>query len=237
MSNTYFRFKQFTIHQDSCAMKVSTDACIAGAWTDLQAGTKRVLDIGTGTGLLALMLAQRYKNILIEAIELDSDAAEQAKENVALSSWANRINVIHGDASDFKKGKSYDFIISNPPFFNNSLLSDIEERNMARHTGSLSYANLFSILKNNLSDNGYASILLPVTEHMLWENILLENNWVVCQRLYIYPAVGKPANRIVSICARPSPIIPTEEHLFIRKADGTYTSEFMKLMESYYLDK
>lgn len=237
MSNTYFRFKQFTVHQDRCAMKVSTDACIAGVWTKVPADAKRALDIGTGTGLLALMLAQKNQDVIIDGIELDIDAAEQARENVTASPWADRINIIQADASLHLYKDCYDFIITNPPFFNSSLLSHKEQRNMARHTGSLNYRALFNILKDNLTDNGRASVLLPVTEHEIWAHILRENKWSVMERLYIYPGKGKPANRIVSICAKQEGIVPKDEHLTIRSADGGYTNEFHKLMQPYYLDK
>lgn len=101
MSNSWFQFKRFTIHQDRCAMKVSTDACIQGAWTPLKQGVKRILDIGCGTGLLTLMLAQRTESAIIDAIELDEDAALQAKENVQKSPWKDRIKVIQADVRDY----------------------------------------------------------------------------------------------------------------------------------------
>lgn len=237
MSNTYFRFKQFTVHQDRCAMKVSTDACIAGAWTRVPIDVKRVLDIGTGTGLLALMLAQKNPGIIIDGIELDADAAEQARENVIASPWADRVNIIQADASLHLYQDCYDFIITNPPFFNNSLLSHKEQRNMARHTGSLNYQALFNILKDNLTDNGSASVLLPATEYEIWADILRENNWSVIERLHICPGETKPANRIVSICTKQEGMVPNDDYLAIRNMDGTYTNEFSQMMQPYYLDK
>lgn len=237
MSNSYFRFKQFTIHQDMCAMKVSTDGCIAGAWTGLPSGTKRVLDIGTGTGLLALMLAQKYPEIIIDAIELDAEAVAQARENTKSSPWHDRINIIHADATVYPYMHTYNFVITNPPFFNNSLLSDADRRNMARHTLSLGYPSLFNILNNCLNEVGMASVLLPYTEHKLWERLLQDNNWGVAIRLLIHPYEGKPANRVVSICSRNSSIICTEEHLYIRNRNGDYTDAFQQLMYPYYLDK
>lgn len=237
MSNTYFRFKQFTVHQDRCAMKVSTDACIAGAWTRVPIDAKRVLDIGTGTGLLALMLAQKNPGIIIDGIELDADAAEQARENVIASPWADRVTIIQADASLNLYQDCYDFVITNPPFFNNSLLSHKEQRNMAWHTGSLNYSALFKILNDNLAANGLASVLLPVQEYEIWADILQENNWSVIERLHICPGEAKPANRIVSICTKQEGIAPKDEHLAIRSMNGAYTTEFNKLMQSYYLDK
>src|SRR5262245_25570320 len=122
MSNTFFQFKQFRIEQDKCAMKVSTDACIQGAWTPIEENVRNVLDIGTGTGLLSLMLAQRKPGIRIEAIEIEEQAYKQAAENVAYSPWAEQIHVIPGDVRNDSLNRKFDLIVCNPPFFQNSLL-------------------------------------------------------------------------------------------------------------------
>ncbi|MGN6568280.1 MAG: tRNA1(Val) (adenine(37)-N6)-methyltransferase, partial [Flavipsychrobacter sp.] len=142
MSNQYFQFKQFRIEQDKCAMKVSTDACIQGAWTPIHDHVRHVLDIGTGTGLLSLMLAQRDPRMHIDAVELDEQAATQAKENIVSSPFSERIDIIHGDAKEYQANQQYDLIICNPPFFQNSLLGDNSKRNTARHTLSFSYEDL-----------------------------------------------------------------------------------------------
>lgn len=175
MSNHYFQFKQFTIHQDKCAMKVSTDACIQGAWTPIANDVVDVLDIGTGTGLLSLMLAQRNSSIHIDAIELDADAAIQAKENASASPWADRVQMMQGDVTTHQFTKQYDMVICNPPFFNNSLLGDDAQRNSVRHTISLSYDALLAVLQNVLKPTGYAAVLLPAAEHEIWQNLLLKN--------------------------------------------------------------
>lgn len=237
MSNSYFRFKQFTIHQDRCAMKISTDACIAGAWTDIPQPAKRVLDIGAGTGLLALMLAQKNSHVNIDAIELDAEAAVQAKENIMSSPWAGRVHVIRADAAVYPYSHTYDFIIANPPFFNNSLLGDTEQRNLARHTLSLSYQSLFDIINNCLGAVGMASVLLPSAEHKHWEKLLQDNNWSIVKKLLIHPTEGKAANRVVSICSRNNGLPYTEEHLCIRNQRGDYSDAFKQLMFPYYLDK
>lgn len=235
MSNSYFQFKQFTIHQDQCAMKVSTDACIQGAWTPVTSSVKTVLDIGTGTGLLSLMLAQRSEKAVIDAIELEPSAATQAKENFSASPWSNRINVLVGDVCDMSFRKKYDLVICNPPFFNNSLLGDKEERNKARHTLSLSFDDLFHVISNNLGEDGYASILLPVAEHMLWKQIVEKNNWTIFHRLNIIPRVGLPANRVVSLCSAKATRSELFEDLIIRDSTNSYTPEFINLMQPFYL--
>lgn len=235
MSNHYFQFKQFTIHQDKCAMKVSTDACIQGAWTPIADDVVDVLDIGTGTGLLSLMLAQRNSNIQIDAIELDTDAAQQASENVNASLWADRINVIQGDVTQHAFTKQYDMIVCNPPFFNNSLLGDDVQRNSVRHTISLSYDALLAVLQNVLKPLGYAAILLPTAEHDVWQNLLSKNGWVITKLLQVHPKETGGYNRVISLCSK-QPMAETEiEKLQIYKQGGGYTEAFTQLLQPFYL--
>jgi len=235
MSNQYFRFKQFTIQQDRCAMKVSTDACIQGAWTPLLPGVKEVLDIGAGTGLLSLMLAQRDTNISMDSIELDVEAAKQAKENVASSPWAESINVIQGDATAYDFSLRYDMVICNPPFFQNSLLGDRNERNIARHTLSLTYQGLIDVLKKALKPDGYASVLLPFAEYKEWEILLEQNGWNVFKKLIVKPKGTLGPNRVVSLCAINKPKQP-DEQLTIYAGEQMYTKEFGDLLQPFYLN-
>lgn len=235
MANQYFQFKQFTVQQDRCAMKVSTDACIQGAWTPIADMVKDVLDIGAGTGLLSLMLAQRNPGICVDAIELDKDAAAQATENAALSPWKDRIEVIQDDVTQFSFGKQYDMVICNPPFFNNSLLGDTRARNHARHTLSLSYENLLQVIDKILKPDGYASILLPVTEHLEWGKLLNTNGWYINQRLFVHPKEDSAPNRIVSLCSRNMTGKVVEEKLVIYIGHNQYTPEATELLKPFYL--
>lgn len=235
MSNHYFQFKQFTIHQDKCAMKVSTDACIQGAWTPIADNVADVLDVGTGTGLLSLMLTQRNESIQIDAIELDTDAAQQASENVKASPWADRINIIQGDVTQYAFTKQYDMIVCNPPFFNNSLLGDNAQRNSVRHTISLSYDALLAVLQKVLKPTGYAVILLPTTEHHVWAQLLNKNGWGITQLLQVYPKEIGGYNRVISLCSK-QPMAETEiEKLQIYKQGGGYTEAFTQLLQPFYL--
>src|SRR5689334_11682345 len=143
MPNEFFCFKQFTIHQQYCAMKVCTDACLFGAWTasaitneQLPAGL--ILDIGAGTGLLSLMLGQQLNNSIIHAIEIDAVAAQQAGDNFAASSWSEQLHVYNTAIQSFSPAQQYDFIITNPPFFQNDLASPNAQRNLALHSHQLS---------------------------------------------------------------------------------------------------
>lgn len=233
MSNSYFHFKQFTIHQDKCAMKVSTDACIQGAWTPINTQVKDVLDIGTGTGLLSLMLEQRNPGLQIDAIELDAEAAAQAKENISNSPWQDRINVIQADVLEYPFSKQYDMVICNPPFFQNSLLGPDDKRNNVRHTLSLTFDNLFDVISKVLKPSGYASILLPVAEHEIWSTLISNQAWGINKELRIVPRQDLEGNRVVSVCS-PQRLQKIEESLQIYQAIGEYTHEFKRLMQPFY---
>ncbi len=234
MSNSYFRFKQFTIHQDRCAMKVSTDACIQGAWVSVADSVQHILDIGAGTGLLSLMLAQRAVHVQIDALELDADAAIQAGENIADSPWKDRVHVIAADARTYVFDKKYQLIVCNPPFFNNSLLGPDDNRNSVRHALSLNYHDLFSIISNTLDTNGAAAILLPAAEHAIWESIVKAHGWSFSRILQVYPKDGGTYNRVISVCCREA-ADTTTEILQIYEDGGTYTPAFTALLKPYYL--
>jgi tRNA1Val (adenine37-N6)-methyltransferase len=143
---------------------VTTDACLFGSLSPARSkegGDMNVLDIGTGTGLLALMYAQKNPEAIIDAIEIDKDAAEQSKENVERSPWSKRINIIHSDARKFSFTKKYDLIISNPPFYENELKSNDNRKNIAFHSEELSLQELLKIVKTNLDPHGQFYLLLP----------------------------------------------------------------------------
>ena len=177
MSNSHFSFKQFTVHQDRCAMKVGTDGTLLGVWAR---GGDRILDVGTGTGLIALMMAQRFPQAMVDAIDIDSDACLQARENIAVSPFADRIAVHHCRLQDFMplaheelladsnssfdslhSPLHYDAIVANPPYFEQSLKAPDAQRSMARHTDSLSYHDLMDGVLRLLDDDGEFSVIIP----------------------------------------------------------------------------
>ena len=216
-------------------MKVSTDACIQGAWTPVIFDSRTILDIGAGTGLLSLMLAQRFPEISIDAIEMDGASSNQAKANFNDSKWKERLKLIEGDATIFLFHKKYDLIICNPPFFQNSLLGNKVQRNTARHQITLSLEGLFNIVEANLTDVGYASIMLPVSEHEHWERILMNNEWGIFHCLEIVSMDGNKANRIVSLCKKGDINEVIAEQLIIYKERGVYTEGYINLLSSFYL--
>jgi len=217
-------------------MKITTDACIQGAWTPVSAGITRVLDIGAGTGILSLMLAQRNPDIVIDAVEFDHDAAMQAVENVKASGWKERINVLQGDIRNYIAPARYDLIISNPPFFNNSLLSDKANKNLARHTLSLSYSDLLQAIDNNLNQGGYASIMLPYTEYLEWKEGLDENKWYESHKLFIRHKEGAVIKRVVTVFGKKRNPEIKEDTLIIKGNENLYTPEFTDLLSPFYLN-
>ncbi len=160
MAKDCFTFRQFSVHQDRCAMKVGTDGTLLGAWALAPEEKCRILDIGTGTGLIALMMAQRYPQAEITGVEIDSDACAQAKGNVNNSRFRDRITIVNTDISCFNS-EPFDTIVSNPPYFVNSLVCPDKGRSMARHSDSLSYSDLFKCVCRLLSETGKFSLVIP----------------------------------------------------------------------------
>lgn len=161
MANGYFQFKQFTVRQQHCAMKVGTDGTLLGAWALASAGPCRVLDVGTGTGLIALMMAQRYPEALVTAIDIDEKAVSQAQENVSASPFADRIQVMEADVQTFENSEKFDSIVCNPPFFEDSLVCPDPQRTEARHTVSLGYRQLMESAFRQLKNDGRFSVIIP----------------------------------------------------------------------------
>lgn len=233
MSNSYFSFKQFTVWQDKTAMKVTTDACIQGAYTPVPPGADTALDLGCGTGLLALMMAQKDPAITIDCIDIDAGACAQCAENAEKSPWGERIKVLNGDARVALSGRRYDMIVCNPPFFNKSLLGPDKEKNIARHTLTLTYTDIAGIMNEVITEEGWISILLPTTEYALWKQAAASAGWYATQELSVHDRAGKPATRTIGIYTR-TQSATIQDTLIIKEADN-YTPEFRALLAPYYL--
>ncbi|PKK37017.1 hypothetical protein BWI96_09060 [Siphonobacter sp. SORGH_AS_0500] len=235
--NSFFTFKQFTIHQDQTSMKVCTDACVLGAWTKVT-NTHSILDIGTGTGLLPLMLAQRIHEAeyRIDAVEIDANSAEQARQNIALSPFASQITVIESAIQTLEVDRKYELIISNPPFFQNSLRSPKEGRNRAAHDERLSFAELAQAVHRHLLPSGRFTVLLPVFETELLSKELAPLNFYLQEQLVLKNSPAKAPFRLVSTFSKSQnrKEIPTET-LCIRNEADEYTPEFVNLLKDYYL--
>ena len=231
-ANTHFSFKKFTIHQDKTAMKVTTDACILGAYTDVQKA-KRILDIGTGTGLLALMLAQRTE-AEIEGIELEEVAYNQAVENINGSIFQDKIKIYHTDIQSFEPRNRYDLIVSNPPFFNNHLKAETQSRNNALHTDTLSFEDLLKSVIRLLSPNGTFVVLLPLYESAILEEMAKQLGLFANKKLNIHHREGSKILRIITTFGFTKAEIK-EETLLIKNLDESYSVDFQELMKDYYL--
>ena len=161
MGKNSFQFKQFTINQDRCAMKVGTDGTLLGAWANAPEGASRILDIGTGTGLVALMMAQRFPESQVLGIDIDPEATIQAQQNAAASPFAERVKIAEGDATKMIDKEQFDAIVCNPPYFVDSLTCPQDQRALARHAVSLTYESLMQTAKKLLKNDGKFSIVIP----------------------------------------------------------------------------
>lgn len=161
MGKNSFQFKQFTVNQERCAMKVGTDGVLLGAWANAPLGPCRILDIGTGTGLVALMMAQRFTEAEVVGIDIDEEAASEAQENAAASPFSDRMTIIYGDATKIEDNEGFDAIVCNPPYFVDSLTCPQDQRTLARHTISLTYEQLMKSASRLLKDDGFFSIVIP----------------------------------------------------------------------------
>jgi tRNA1Val (adenine37-N6)-methyltransferase len=236
MPNSYFQFKQFTIHQDQCAMKVCTDACILGAWFgDKTPSYARVLDIGSGTGLLMLMLAQKHKGE-IKGIEIDLDAFHQLKDNIAKSPWRQLLKVYPGDIRTYSFPEKFDFIISNPPFYENDLPASSPTANLARHSKELTLSELLAAIDTNLSNKGSFGVLLPYHRTGWFEELAAaRHGFALNEKLLVRQTPRHDFFRsILRFSRQKDNFIPTSE-LSIQDNAGAYTEDFTELMKDYYL--
>ncbi|PHM69247.1 tRNA1(Val) (adenine(37)-N6)-methyltransferase [Xenorhabdus sp. KJ12.1] len=231
-----FTFKQFFVGHDKCAMKVGTDGVLLGTWAPVD-NRKNCLDIGCGSGLIALMIAQRSGNdTAIDAVELDEDAAMQAIENIAQSPWPDRIRVYRQDIHDFavRSEIRYDLIVSNPPYFEPAIACRNEARNQARYTEALTHQGLLDCVEQLITPNGLFCVVLPYGIGELFEKMAIECGWFPHYRLNIRDRLDKPLHRLLLGLSRQRQEIQVSE-LMIRAADGTYSNEFQQLVKDFYL--
>lgn len=233
MSNLFFEFKQFTVWHDKCAMKVGTDGVLLGAWAQVNEA-KQILDIGTGTGLIALSLAQRTPQARITALEIDEDAASQAMENVMRSPWADRVDVICNDFRLFESETKYDLIVSNPPYFVDALNCPDKQRNMARHASELNYELLFRRSAQLLQEQGRVCIIIPAEV----EKLVIDTAWKYklypSHRLRVFTNPSKPCRRVLlSFILQEKEC--KDETLCIEVMRHQFTPEYIALTQDFYL--
>ena len=233
--NNYFQFKQFRIEQKRSAMKVGIDGILLGAWADVS-DCNSILDIGTGTGLIALMLAQRSQ-ARITAIEIEKNAAEEAIENVAASPWKKRVDVQNVSLQKFaaESNQRFDLIVSNPPFFQNSLKAGDENRSLARHTDSLPYKTLVEITSALLTEEGRSAFIFPKSALKEIE-ILVQLNQLYLKRITtVAPNEKKTVNRILVEMSKKENSTQADS-LQIYNNDGSWNDNFKTLTCDYYLN-
>ena len=216
-------------------MKVNTDSVILGAYTT-HPNPKNALDIGTGTGLLALMLAHKFPNLNIDAIEIEKESLIEAQLNFSNSTWKNRINAIHKSLQEFTPNTKYDLIITNPPYFINSSKNENQLKTNARHTDSLSFEEIITFAKNNLTQQGILSLILPKTEADIFENLSLKKELFLSQKLNISPLPNKSINRVVLIFSSKKPINIVSEKMLVYQEVNKYSQQHYELTKDFYLE-
>jgi tRNA1Val (adenine37-N6)-methyltransferase len=236
MPNQTFAFKQFTIRQDKCAMKVGTDAVLLGSWVDPK-NAKHILDIGTGTGVIAIMLAQKSK-APIDALDVDENACAQAFENVENSPWKDRIQVIHNSIQQYSEEapQKYDLIVSNPPFFEHSTKSPQEKRTLARHTDMLAYEELLESVMKLLDKKGKFCIILPFKEGEHFRDIADQHKFYLTKMMRVRSRADKSTDKRLMMQFEWERKSFSECSLVIEKGERhEYTDEYKALTKDYYL--
>jgi len=236
MSNKPFHFKQFSIQQDKTGMKVGTDGVLLGAWVYLESNPASILDIGTGTGLIALMMAQRSQAELIDAVELDYDAYIQSVENFERSDWGDRLFCYHASLQEFAEAidEKYDMVISNPPFFNSTYKELPQNRAMARHTHSLSYNELLESVEKLLSKKGHFACIIPFSEEDKFIKIANQNKLFPNRITRVKGAVNTPVKRsLLQLSFFEKSIEVTE--LILELDRHVYTKAYKDLVRDFYL--
>jgi len=239
MANPYFQFKQFTVYHDRCAMKVTTDCCVFGAWVAGDMGREErkittALDIGSGTGLLSLMIAQK-NDLDIDAVEIDKEASLQSQENIAASPWKDRIQVENEDARQFRGVSKYDCIVSNPPFYENELTSERKTKNIAHHSEELRLPELLKVVKMNLEEGGLFYLMFPFKRRRELEQLLRENDLYTEDVVLLSQSLEHAPFRVIvkgsNVKGEPGESIS----ISVWDEEQQYTNAFVDLLKDYYL--
>jgi tRNA1Val (adenine37-N6)-methyltransferase len=235
VANSYFEFKKFTIHQDRCAFKVTTDACVLGAYVH-ELNPDSICDIGTGTGIIALMLAQKFPGSKIDAIEIDTSSAIQARENVDASPWSERIMVINQSIQDFstRTKKKFMLIVCNPPYYEDHLRSKDNQKNLTKHNYTISIKELANSINILLKDQGVFYTIMPAFSFCKLREELERFNIRLFDKLGIHSKMEKPLYRYIGGFCRKT-VHLKEDTLIIYNKNGKYSESFKKLLKDYYL--
>lgn len=231
-----FYFKKFKVEDNRSTMKVGTDAVLLGAVAEVT-GAKKILDIGTGCGVIALMLTQR-SDAVTDAIDIDEESVKQARENVAQSLWKDRITVIHSSLQEFAatSEKRYDLVVSNPPYFSKSLKSPSEKRNISRHNDELSFSDLIFYSRKLLEADASLWVILPVKESEEFIGSALRSELFIHTKINLFSKPGRGQHRIILELKKIHSSKPREDILNIKNSNGCYSEEYKRLTKDFYLD-
>jgi len=236
MPEEIFRFKQFSVAHNLCAQKVGTDGVLLGAWTDIPDDTGHILDVGTGSGLVALMMAQR-SNAEIDAIDLDESAKRQSHINFCNTEWINRLHFHHSALQNFESNKRYDLIVSNPPFFEKSLKPLEQERSLARHNATLNIEDLIIHARRLLKKNGRLSVIITFEQKKIFIEVARHNNFSLKRHTSVKGSASSKIKRVLIEAVFEAEVIPEiqENELIIEKERNHYTEEYKMLTKDFYL--
>lgn len=227
-----FRFKQFSVEQSDVAMKVGTDGVLLGAWVAFRGGERRVLDIGTGTGVIALMAAQRSVAEYIAGVDVDEASAARAAANFAASPWSGRLHSFCSPVQDFEADEPFDVIISNPPYFVDSLLSPDKRRTTARHTASLPFGELDSAVCRLLAPDGRAALILPPEQMEEFASI---TSLRMVRRCDVRSVPNGAVKRVLAEFSRCGEKLRREELVIETDERGVFSDEYRRLTKDFYL--
>jgi tRNA1Val (adenine37-N6)-methyltransferase len=233
-SRGLFHFKQFSLSHERSTHKVGTDGVLLGAWVKTD-GAKNILDIGTGSGVIALMLAQKSDAAaIIDAVEIDPEDVKQAVENVSQSPWPEKVIIHHTAIQEFEAEKKYDLIVSNPPYFINSWLPPDEKRSKARHTHELSFSELIGSSKKMLSSSGTLNVILPYQEGLEFRALAQKSGFCLKRELSFRSRAHKPIERLLMAFGF-SALPFTSENLVLYDEGENWSSAYKELTKDFYL--
>jgi len=232
-----FSFKQFSVQQDRCAMKVGTDGVLLGAWCPIDNNPFSILDIGTGTGIIALMLAQRSHADQIDALEIDEDAYEQAVENFENSPWSDRLFCFHAGLDEFvdETEDEYDLIISNPPFYSEDYKTDNSQRVLARFQDAMPFEDLIEAADLLLSENGIFSVIIPFKEEERFIDLCAKAELFPVKITRVKGSHNTPIVRSLVAFKRYELAVLTADELVVETSRHVYTDEYINLTKEFYL--
>jgi tRNA1Val (adenine37-N6)-methyltransferase len=231
-----FQFKQFSVQQQQCAMKVNTDGILLGAWAE-GSQTERILDVGTGSGVIALMLAQRLAAAHIDAVEIEVAAAEEARANAAAAPWPDRVVVHTASIQEYARNTAqrYDLIVSNPPFFTGGVHNAEADRTAARHTIKLSHGDLLRAVQLLLKPGGRFAVILPLLEGLRFAEMAQQYKLFPRRQLEVRPRDDKPVNRLLIEFGTQKGAVASEELILFSDEEGTRTKAYAALVADFYL--